>query len=335
MDIILWLKGYLGGISQKEKDAICAEISGGSHPTNEYFTMLVISAIIATTGLLTNNVAVIIGGMLVSPLLMPIIGISLGAVKGDFELFSSAIEAEAKGVAIVIVLVAILTLMVPNAVVTGEILMRTAPTPLDLFVALASGTAAAYALTRKGISAALPGVAIAVAVMPPLCVVGIGFALKQPVVALGGALTFIANIVAINFAASAVFWLMEFSPHWSFAEEETKKKLQTSAVLLLLILLPLAWIMWQSIESSGINSTAEKVIAAQIDGIPGAKLADLSFERAKDGSLAIYASLDSPKSITHEKAGEMRLALEKNLGTAVSLSLDVNYVELVVSPQAG
>jgi len=158
MDIILWLKGYLGGISQKEKDAICAEISGGSHPTNEYFTMLVISAIIATTGLLTNNVAVIIGGMLVSPLLMPIIGISLGAVKGDFELFSSAIEAEAKGVAIVIVLVAILTLMVPNAVVTGEILMRTAPTPLDLFVALASGTAAAYALTRKGISAALPAI---------------------------------------------------------------------------------------------------------------------------------------------------------------------------------
>ena len=329
MDIVQWLKNYLGGISPKEKDAISKEIAGGSHPSNEYFTMLVISAIIATIGLLTNNVAVIIGAMLVSPLLMPIIGISLGAVKGDIKLFSSAIEAEAKGVAIVIVLVALLTLLVPNATVTSEILLRTAPTPLDLFVALASGTAAAYALTKKSIGAALPGVAIAVAVMPPLCVVGIGFALKQPVVALGGALTFLANIVAINFAASAVFWLMEFSPRWSFAEEETKKKLQTSAVLLLIILVPLAWIMWQSIESSSISSTTEKVLASQLDGILGARLTDVSFEHAKDGSLAITASLDSPKPITQEKAEEMRLALEKNLGSRVSLSLDVNYVDLV------
>ncbi len=328
MDVIGSLKNYFGSISQKEKDEISAEISLGSHPSNEYFIMLVISAIIATIGLLTNNVAVIIGAMLVSPLMIPVIGISLGAVKGDIELFSSAIEAEVKGVVLVIVLVTLLTLLVPNATVTSEILLRTKPTPLDLMVALASGAAAAYALTKKNIGATLPGVAVAVAVMPPLSVVGIGFALKLPEIALGGALSFLANIVAINFAASAVFWLLEFSPQWSFAEEETVKKLQTSAALLLLILLPLAYLMWQSVEAANITAVVDDVLSSQLDGIQGSRLTGFIFEHSR-GVLMIAANVDSSKEISAEKAEEMRLALEKNLKQDIELDLNVNYVELV------
>ncbi len=250
MDIKSELGKYLGSISDEEKDAVYKEISGGSHPTNEFFIMLVISAIIATIGLLTNSVAVIIGAMLVSPFLIPVIGISLGAVRGDVALFRRAIEAESKGILLVIALVILLTLLIPNASITSEILLRTHPTPLDLVVALASGAAAAYALSKKSIGAALPGVAIAVAVMPPLSVVGIGFALRRPEVAIGGLLTFLANVVAINFAASAVFWLMNFSPKISLtAEKETMSRLKTSAVLLLIIPLPLAWIMWGSVNT--------------------------------------------------------------------------------------
>src|SRR3989338_3145539 len=169
------VRKYFGTISDEEKKEVLAQISAGSNPSIDYFVMLVISALIASIGLLTNSVAAIIGAMLVSPLLLPVIGISLGAVKGDLKLFRTAVEAEAKGIAIVLVLVTVLTLVVPNAAVTSEILLRTHPTPLDLIIALASGAAAAYALSKKSIGAALPGVAIAVAIMPPICVVGIGF----------------------------------------------------------------------------------------------------------------------------------------------------------------
>jgi len=324
------LRKYFGSINEKEKEAVYAEIRNGSKPSHEYFIMLAIAAIIATIGLLTNSVAVIIGAMLVSPLLIPVIGISLGAVKGDWGLFSRAIEAEAKGVLFVILLVVMLTLIIPSASVTSEILLRTQPTPLDLFVALASGAAAAYALCRKSIGAALPGVAIAVAVMPPLSVAGIGFALRRPEIALGGLLTFAANVVAINFAASAVFWLMEFSPRWSFsAEEETMKKLKTSAALLLLISIPLAWIMWESISASGTNETISNVISSQLDGIPQAQLTEASFEYSHDGMLLVFASIDSPKEISVSKADEMRLALEKNLNQPVKLTLRVNEIKLV------
>lgn len=330
------LAQYLGTLGDKEKEDICREISDGSHPSKEYFIMLVIAAIIATIGLLTNSVAVIIGAMLVSPLLLPVIGISLGAVRGDFKLFYRAIEAEAKGILLVIALVAVLTLIIPGAEITSEILLRTRPTPLDLMVALASGAAAAYALSKKSISAALPGVAIAVAVMPPLSVVGIGFALRRPDIAIGGFLTFAANIVAINFAASVVFWLLNFSPRWSLsAEKETMGKLRTSAILLLVILIPLAWIMWQSIETVSTRSTIEKVLTYQLDGISGARLTGTEFGHGSGGDLIIYASIESPVEITPQKAGEMRTALEKNLNTKVTLNLRATKISLIASEKPG
>ncbi|MFA4983119.1 MAG: DUF389 domain-containing protein [Candidatus Micrarchaeia archaeon] len=324
-------RSYLGAISQEEQDAVYGEISAGSRPSNEYFIMLVISALIATIGLLTNSVAVIIGAMLVSPLLIPVLGISLGAVKGDFALFYRAIEAEAKGAAIVVCLVAALTLLIPTAGITSEIMLRTQPTPLDLLVALASGAAAAYALTKRNIGAALPGVAIAVAIMPPLCVVGIGFALKHAEIALGGGLTFLANVVAINFAASVVFWLMNFGAGWSFVKEkETMRRLKTSAALLLIISVPLAWIMWDSFSSATTKTAIDEVISSQIDGIEGARLVDYGFEW-KGGAMSVSATIESSKYISSEKADEMRLALEKNLKAKVALSLRVDVVEIVRS----
>ncbi len=331
-----YARRYLGEISDDEKDEVAASIERGSRPSNEYFIMLVIAVIIATVGLLTNSVATIIGAMLVSPLMLPVIGISLGAVKGDFGLFYRAIEAELKGVALVIGLVILLTLLIPAASITSEILLRTQPTPLDLMVALASGAAAAYALSRKNIGAALPGVAIAVAVMPPLSVVGIGIALRRIDIAAGGALTFLSNVVAINFAASIVFWLMNFSPKRSPSDEkEAAGKLKTSAILLLIILIPLAWIMWNSVSSDSTRSTIESVLSSQMDGIPDSRLADFGFEHQKDGSLLVSAAIDSPKEITQDKAGEIRAALEKNLGTPVSLNLKVNAISVVRSQAAG
>lgn len=326
------LRKYIGSISEEEKAEVHKSIREGSNPSRDFFIMLIIASIIATVGLLTNSVAVIIGAMLVSPLLTPVIGISLGAVMGDFGLFRRAIEAEAKGVALVLALVIVLALLIPSAAITSEILLRTHPTPLDLLVALASGAAAAYALSRKNIGAALPGVAIAVAVLPPLCVVGIGFALRRMDVAAGGALTFIANIVAINFAASAIFWLMNFSPKWSLSTvKDVKGKLKTSAVLLLVISLPLAYLMWDSLSSSDTRSKIEQVLVSQMDGIDQAKLTGVEFSYGKGGELLVFASMDSPKPITNDKAGEMKVALEKKLGAKVELVLRVNMIELVRS----
>jgi len=327
-----FLGNYFGEISSEERGEVYAQISAGSSPTKDYFIMLVIAAIIATLGLLTNSVAVIIGAMLVSPLLMPVLGIALGAIKGDIGLFRTAIEAEAKGAAMVIFLVAAITLLVPNAGITSEILLRTHPTPLDMIVALASGAAAAYALSKKSVGVTLPGVAIAVAIMPPLSVVGIGFALRMPEVAFGAALTFISNVVAINFAAILVFWLMGFAPKLSpSTEKETKSRIKTSGVLLILILLPLGWIMYDTLHKDNVRVVIEEVLGAQLDGIPHSRLVDMSFEYGAGGKIIISATIESSRTIDDGKAEEMRHALEKNLKTDVELDLRVDEIKLVRS----
>ena len=336
-ELTAFFQNYFGRLGAKEQAQVYSEVKAGANPSNEYFVMLVISSIIATIGLLTNSVAAIIGAMLVSPLFTPVIGLSLGAVKGDFLLFRGALEAEVKGVFLALAIVILTTLFIPNAGVTGEIQLRTHPTFLDLVVALASGAAAAYAMSKKKIGATLPGVAIAVAILPPISVVGIGFALKLPAIALGGALMFIANVVAINFAASIIFWLMGFSPQWSlFAEKETLHKIKTSAILLLLISIPLTWIMLDSISVANTRTTIREVLTAQLDGIVEARLVEYEFQTGQDGIMAVTASISSPKEITPDKATEMRLALEKNLGTRVSLSLRVDELKLIrAAGQAG
>ncbi|MEW6528968.1 MAG: TIGR00341 family protein [Candidatus Micrarchaeota archaeon] len=328
-DIENFLKRFITEINDERRVEVYNEIKDGSKPSRDFFIMLSIATVIATLGLLTNSVAVIIGAMLVSPLLMAVLAISLGAMKGDILLFWDGMQGMAKGAGLSLLIAIIITLLVPNQNITAEILARIRPTPLDLLVALASGLAGAYAICRKNISAVLPGIAIAVAVLPPLSVVGIGVATRRLDVAVGGGLMFAANVIAIDFAASFIFWLMGFGPRLSLiSEKEMMNRLKTSIVLLLLILIPLAWVMYESINKANTEATIEQVLHAQIDGIEYARITDFNYEWQNNG-LKISATLESPKDISQDKANEIKIALEKNLRTSVNINLKVNQVKLL------
>ncbi len=172
-------------------------------------------------GLVTNSPAVIIGAMLVAPLMSPIIGLGLASITGNGRLAKMALSALLSGAGLAILLSTILTVInrhLPFVVLQelpAEVLARTHPSPIDLLIALTGGLAAAYALTRPNISAALPGVAIATALMPPLCTIGIGIAFESWQVAGGATLLFVTNTITIAFAAALVFFLRGFTPETS------------------------------------------------------------------------------------------------------------------------
>jgi uncharacterized hydrophobic protein (TIGR00271 family) len=180
-------------------------------PSFDYFILIVLSAVIASMGLLQNSAAVIIGAMLVAPLMSPILSVALSIVLPDLRTLWTAAEATIKGVTLAIVVSIVMALISPLRDPTTEILARTQPNLLDLIVALASGAAAGYAITRKEVAAALPGVAIAAALVPPLGVVGYGIGTSQLDIASGGLLLFVTNLVAIIFAAALIFLVMGFS----------------------------------------------------------------------------------------------------------------------------
>ena len=147
-----------------------------SIPYFGFYFMLALASVIATLGLLSNSAPTIIGAMIIAPLLAPIISLSYGITTMDAPLIGRSIVTVVTGVLVVIALAYIITLTLGLRVAGSEILSRSFPTLLDLGVAMASGAAAAFAYTRRSIMSTIAGVAIAVALVPPLAVTGIGFA---------------------------------------------------------------------------------------------------------------------------------------------------------------
>ncbi|WP_337290036.1 DUF389 domain-containing protein [Candidatus Methylomirabilis sp.] len=201
---------YLLGVSEERKPEIYLRLAQtASLAELNYWLQLVFSCGIATLGLVLNSPAVVIGAMLVSPMMGPIMATGLSLVVGDVYLgFKSLVNIFLSSF-MAVCISALLVAFLPFTAVTEEIAARIQPTVLDMAVALLCGLAGAVAscLSRTQVGTAAPGVAIAVALMPPLCVVGfgVGIGFDWPIVK-GGGLLFLANLVAIIVTSALVFF---------------------------------------------------------------------------------------------------------------------------------
>ncbi|MEA5567690.1 DUF389 domain-containing protein [Anabaena sp. UHCC 0399] len=209
-----WFADNLG-VSQARKEQVYLDIcSSISLEDASYWIQVLFAAGIATLGLVLNSPAVIIGAMLISPLMGGILANGLALAAGDVILAMRALLNLLLSCALAIAFAVLLVSWLPFKEMTSEIAARTRPNILDLFVALFSGAVGSVAICKeaKGVATSIPGVAIAVALMPPLCVVGYGIGVAisiNPVkglqVASGGGLLFFTNLVAITFTAMLVF----------------------------------------------------------------------------------------------------------------------------------
>ena len=209
-----WL-GTQMGVDEQRKAEVYLEISQAATLRDaSYWLQVVFAAGIATLGLILNSPAVIIGAMLISPLMGPILSLGLSLATGDFVLLARAIANLVLSCTVAISFAVILIFSLPFKEITSEIVGRTQPNTLDLVIALFSGAVGALATCRpiKGVVNSIPGAAIAVALMPPLCVVGYGSGIALSVnlsegfqIAKGGGLLFLTNLVAIAFSSLLVF----------------------------------------------------------------------------------------------------------------------------------
>lgn len=202
------------------------ELSAAS-ASSAFFVLLGLSTVIATNGLISDSAATVIGAMIIAPLMQPIGAIAFGIATTHRRLLLQAVCTMIMGMVFTVAIAYFATLVVGVQTVGREIVGRTAPTALDLVVAIAAGTAGAFAVTRRSIANAIPGVAIAVALVPPLCVVGIGLALGKSAIpevgvvlnkgiAAGALLLFLANLAGIIFSGALVFVIQGYG-HWNRA----------------------------------------------------------------------------------------------------------------------
>jgi uncharacterized hydrophobic protein (TIGR00271 family) len=179
--------------------------------TWDYVVMNVLAAILATYGLFANSSAVIIGSMIIAMLLGPISSLALGIIDSNFKLIAKSIMTLFVGILIVCITAGLCSLVTFRLPVTDEIMSRTAPNFIDLIIALVGGIAGAYSLVHKRLAIAFVGVAIATALVPPLCSATILLVKGQYVLAEGAFLLTFTNIVGIQFGYSTVLWLKGIS----------------------------------------------------------------------------------------------------------------------------
>ncbi len=267
-------------------------------PFSIYAVMLLISAVVATAGLLTDSPAVVIGAMVIAPLLGPALAANVGIVTGDDRLKSTGFRYQLVGVAIVVVAsIALATLarlagLEPagvDIVVATELQERVSPNLFSLAVALGAGIAGILSLTR-GFSEAIVGVMIAAALIPPSAAVGITVAWGMSGAAVGAAALVIVNLLSINLAALATLWTAGYRPQGLFEVSPTRRPTYVYAAIfgigLLVLAAPLAGITLLDFHTTELESAAETETEAV--------LAEPQYDHLETGDVAVELDGEYP-----------------------------------------
>ena len=326
-------------LNNKQRRVIYQTVKEDATGSARYYFIVILGAIVATLGLLTNNIAVIIGAMLISPIMNPLLGVSISIATGDSKLFGQSFRALLLGIFLALGVSYLMTLVVPVHALTDEILSRAQPTTIDLAIAFASGAAGAVTLGKKTGLMILPGVAIATAVMPPMCVVGAGLAFANFGVAIGGALLFLSNLIAINLAAAIIFKLMGFSitikkdPDNQLAEKaairQHKKRFVVSVVAFVVILVPLSFIMYNTIQTDRTNNTINASLHEVLSDYKDVGLIRYSYTY-QDGVYSIDVAVNSEKKLTESDLKK----IEEYVGSALKKPATIDLT-IIFSTEVG
>lgn len=213
-------------LTSKERKNTIDKLISGSTPSQDYFLMITLAILTATFGILLNDIAVIIGSMLIAPMLYPILAIALGITLNDFKLISRSFYTIIKSLTFGILASAAATLLFSSQY---NISLNTLISSFDsslttLVVALVAGLAATFAYAKPQLNEILPGVAISVTLIPPIAGVGIGLAKFNPQLVANSLLLFIVNTAGIIFISTITFSLMAFQKENKIAQEDIKKE---------------------------------------------------------------------------------------------------------------
>ena len=245
------------------RDELVARAEDLAPRTQTYLAFLVLSTVIATTGLLLNSAATIIGAMVVAPLMGPAISASVGSVLADRDLAYRGVRLQILGLILAVVTAALLGLFIKQSYLVPpgldirtipQVSERTNPNFLSLFLALGSGLAGAISVYRNA-GSALVGVAIAVALIPPAATAGLGIAWGVPGVAIAATVLVLVNLLAINLSAVVLFWIAGYRPEETGATARARSSV-LSRVAVLVVAIALLSVVLGAVTYASFQSVA-------------------------------------------------------------------------------
>ena len=264
-----------------------------------FAVLLLLSTVIATYGVIGDSTATVIGAMIIAPLMRPIMATTAGLVMGDMKRAGPSFLVVVAGVAGVIGLAWLFSeITITRAIsfeTNSQITGRISPRLIDLYIALAAGAAGAFALSRDDVADSLPGVAIAISLVPPLCVVGIGLAEGEVAAALGAMLLFLTNFLAILLAGGGVLILLGLSTATmkDLEREARRRAFIFIAIGVLLVTIPLGATSIRVFQQNLIKRVTIQLAQEWMDGTGyGISRVDVSGDQV---DLVIYGSGERPQ----------------------------------------
>ncbi|MEG5018536.1 DUF389 domain-containing protein [Microcoleus sp. B4-C3] len=288
-----------------------------------YLVLILGSCIIATFGLLSNSAAVIIGAMIIAPLMLPIRGLAFGAVEGNVIIFRKGLVALAVGTVLAIFLACFLGALVQIPDFGSEVLARSKPTLLDLGIAIAAGGISGYAKVQPKVSATLAGTAIAVALMPPICVIGLGLSQANWSLSLGASLLYLTNLLGITLSCMLTFLMAGYTPL-----HRARKAIFWALALTAILVIPLGVSFAELIEQAQLEASLKRALLNRT----------ITFQRveliATDTNWLtkppeVRLIVRSSEALTPKQVQLLEAFVEKEMGQPFTLIFQVSQVEEV------
>lgn len=306
-------------VTPEQAAIVYNEIATGSDPGLRFYIMVAASTAIASFGLISDSTAVVIGAMLVAPLMTPILGLSLALVRGNALLLGRAIQAITVGTLLTVALAACFGFLMPGLEATPEMLARTKPNLLDLLVAVFAGLAGAYAMVDEHLSPALPGVAIATAIVPPLANSGLCIALGAYHGAAGSFLLFFTNFLSILLVAAILFIVSGMVRDIKLiTTKDLVRKFGWATISFIIVTALLTKSLYDIIEYKRTKSAINEILTEKFSHLPATELKNV-IHQEKDGKFYVLAHTYAAIDIRPSKVKMMEEELKSELKAPVEL----------------
>lgn len=337
----LWqvVKGYFNAFPEKDcEDEVVAQISDGVDFHGATLWVLIFAIFIASLGLNVNSTAVIIGAMLISPLMGPIIGMGLAVGIADLKLFKRAITNYLITTVISVVTATIYFTISPITEAQSELLARTSPTLYDVLIALFGGAAGILAISTKSKNNVIPGVAIATALMPPLCTAGYGLAVSNTSYFFGAFYLYFINTVFIAFTTCIGVRLLHFHRK-KFVDREKMKRVNYYIISIVIItMLPAGYMTWSIIKQSVTENNVEKFVRDELNN-NGTYIISYEYDSktktlnvvAIGKPISVGAIAKAQKSMADYKLGDYTLKVIQGTSSDSLLAIQRNKKGLAVT----
>lgn len=288
---------------KEEEQAVIEQVKGGIVFRGTNLWILMFAILIASLGLNVNSTAVIIGAMLISPLMGPIIGMGLSVGISDLNLLKQSLKNYGVATLISVVTATVYFLLSPLNEAQSELLARTSPTLYDVLIAFFGGAAGVLALTTKSKGQVIPGVAIATALMPPLCTAGYGLATAQWPYFFGAFYLFFINTVFIATATFLGVKLLRFHTVRDLDAEAVRRSRKVVYLIVLITMIPAAFLTANIVRENVLESNKNQFVKAELHQ-PGTQILS---SQLKDDTLRVVAV---GKEITDVQVGEARARMQ-------------------------